>query len=369
MNGRALLAPLLLPLALAACASLPSSGPTANQVTGPLSESNIELVDIQPATPSPLPYEARPLAPWLLTDAPTRGGGIAPGDVLRITVYEAGYSLFSGTDPETGIARPGQASAQGFPPVVVPEGGTIRFPYAGTIRAAGRSAAEVATEIEARLRGKSQAAQVVVAVEPGPRRAVTLSGAVKKPGRVALTEADERLLDAVALADGPEARAADTIVTLTRGTASSSLRLDELTVGSMANVILSPGDRIELVRSPRTMTVMGAAGSVSELPFDDSDFTLSEALARAGGAKDEKADPTGVFVFRLEARPGREGAVPVIYRLNLLQPQSYFAAQRFAMREKDVMLVANARANQVGKFVQMLNAVIAPALTVDLLTR
>ena len=228
---------------------------------------------------------------------------------------------------------------------------------------------DVAAAIEGRLRGKSQAAQVIVTVEPGPRRSAVLSGAVKKPGRVPLSEAGERLLDAIALAEGPETRPADTLVKLTRGDIVSTARLDEVGAASAANVVLAPGDRIELVRNVRTLTVLGAANSVSELAFDSAELTLSEALARAGGAKDEKADPTGVFVFRYEWRDGAAQPVPVIYRLNLLQPQSYFAAQRFRMREKDVMLVANAQANQIGKFVQMLNAVIAPAITVDLLTR
>jgi polysaccharide export outer membrane protein len=100
-------------------------------------------------------------------------------------------------------------------------------------------------------------------------------------------------------------------------------------------------------------------------------MTLSEALARSGGPLDDKADARGVFIFRYETRnqSGETKLQPVIYRLNLLDPASYFAAQRFQMREKDVMLIANAQSNQIGKFVQMINQLATPALTVDLLTR
>jgi polysaccharide export outer membrane protein len=106
---------------------------------------------------------------------------------------------------------------------------------------------------------------------------------------------------------------------------------------------------------------------VSEIAFDSDRLTLIEALSRAGGPEGEKADPTGVFVFRYEA--SASGEVPVIYRLNLLNPQSYFAAQRFAMREKDVMLIANSKSNQIGKIIQMLNGLTAPTVLLDVITR
>jgi hypothetical protein len=39
------------------------------------------------------------------------------------------------------------------------------------------------------------------------------------------------------------------------------------------------------------------------------------------------------------------------------------------MREKDVLLIANARSNQLGKFVQLLNGLTAPAVLLDVITR
>ncbi len=77
-----------------------------------------------------------------------------------------------------------------------------------------------------------------------------------------------------------------------------------------------------------------------------------------------------MFIFRYERgeRNGVQVAKPVVYRMNLLDPASYFAAQRFEMREKDVMLISNAQNNQLGKFIQLLNLVTAPVVTIDFLS-
>jgi polysaccharide biosynthesis/export protein len=243
----------------------------------------------------------------------------------------------------------------------------VSLPYLGRVDIAGRRPLDVARELERRLRGKSQNPQVVVATERGERHSVILSGDIKQPGRLMLSSAHERLLDSIALAGGPTARIADTLVRLSRNGEMAQLRLQSISPTSAANVMLGPDDRIELIRSVRSFTVLGAAKSVSEIAFDSDQLTLSEALARAGGPLDDRADARGVFIFRFESGGGTEK--PVIYRLDLLQPQSYFSAQRFQMREKDIMLIANARSNQLNKFVQMINQLVSPAVAVDILTR
>ena len=367
--GTALLA--LAVLVLGGCAALPAAAPTSRQLVGGLKPGDAEVIEIVPGTPSGRAALQTALLPWLIEDGLGANDRFVPGDGLTITAYEIGYPLF-GSNPggEATSAGP-NATARSFPVIIVPENGVIEFPYAGAIGVAGTSPDEVARQLEGRLRSKSRFIQILVTALPGPGRAVLLSGDVARPGRVALSPARERLLDAVALAGGPTARRADTIVRLTRGSAVNELRFDEISADSRQNVVLAPGDRVELARNTRTLTVLGAAQKVTEVPFDSVSLMLSEALARAGGPLDDKADARGVFIFRYEMRlRGAESMLqPVIYRLNLLDPASYFAAQRFEMREKDVMLIANARSNQISKFIQMINQLTTPVLTADLLTR
>ena len=91
-------------------------------------------------------------------------------------------------------------------------------------------------------------------------------------------------------------------------------------------------------------------------------------MAEAGGFVDTVADPSGVFLFRFESRQlvtaihpdlprMSEDRVPVVYRVNLRSSDGYFLAQQFAMRDKDVILVANSDGTQLLKFFALLRGV------------
>jgi len=360
-------------LVLSGCAALPAAAPTAGQITRPAAPAGIAVIDIVATPPQGAAVDvSAPSADWPIADALPWSGEIGVGDTLNVTVFEVGYSLFAaGSQGADSPDKAPSASGRALPRMEVGESGSIAMPYIGAVHVVGRSAPDVAREIERRLRGLSQSAQAIVSVERGPAQSVVISGDVKAPGRQPLTLAGERVLDVVAQAGGPSSRAADTEVRLTRRDQTADIRLDRLRVGSAANVRLAPGDHIELIRDVRSLTVLGAAHTVSELSFDSDKLSLAEAIARAGGPVDERADATGVFVFRFEPAQveGKVRDVPVIYRLNLLDPRSYFASQRFYMHQKDVLLIANARSAQFGKLVQLLNTMVSPAITVDLLTR
>jgi polysaccharide export outer membrane protein len=94
-------------------------------------------------------------------------------------------------------------------------------------------------------------------------------------------------------------------------------------------------------------------------------------VAKASGLSNERADASGVFLFRFEPRSTAErfatkpiGAggdvVPVIYRLNLKDPNQYFFAQGIAMRDRDVIYVADASTVALQKFLTILGAAFAP---------
>ena len=56
----------------------------------------------------------------------------------------------------------------------------------------------------------------------------------------------------------------------------------------------------------------------------------------------------------------RDGQVPVVYTINLKDPASFFIAQNFPMRNKDVLYVANAQATELQKFLNLVGSVIYP---------
>jgi polysaccharide export outer membrane protein len=85
---------------------------------------------------------------------------------------------------------------------------------------------------------------------------------------------------------------------------------------------------------------------------------------------DLRADARQVFLYRLEDReiltamkvkldrfPASQRLIPTVYRANFRDPSSFFVGQRFPMRHKDVIYVANADSVEVVKFLNYLRAI------------
>lgn len=362
---------------LGGCASLPSNGPTVpairNSANSNQNTLDFKIVDITPqnATIAPerndlglLQLEAMSTMPL-----PPHSDQIRKGDDLTISVYEVGVTLFNGTSSvvETTDVRSPTAGAQTMS-AHVRDDGTITLPYIGVLRADDADTAELEQRIRERLRPLSQSPQVQVAIAKSVQNAAYLSGAITKPGRVPLTAARERLLDVVAIAGGAQsttsgADSLDLDVHLVRGDKAVSVRLGDLRAEDMANLVIMPGDRIELRRAARSFTVFGATDHVAQIPFSAEKVSLAEALARAYGPSDARANARGVYLFRFERDSAGKMKMPVVYHIDMMKPQSYFLAQMFEMQDKDVILFANSRASLAQKLAAMLGNLFSPATT------
>src|SRR5262249_35147947 len=146
----------------------------------------------------------------------------------------------------------------------------------------------------------------------------------------------DRVLDLIAAAGGPRGSVHETAVRLSRGGATLTISMEELVSDPAENIYAEPGDVLTLVHAPQTFTVFGATGNNSEINFPGPTLTLIEALAKAGGLQDFRADPAGIFLFRWEAPAVAEAlgrkpiqptpiGVPTIYQLNLRDTKAYFA--------------------------------------------
>lgn len=351
------------------CASMPASGPTAKELLrGTEIDHNkigMRIVDIDASVIDSISqvdaYRQAGSITLALLSRQGRADAVGPGDQLDISVFEVGATLFGGARMGVEGFNP-SAQAQRFPAVVVDREGAIHLPYAGTINVAGHTPDEIATLVERRYRGKSQNPQVIVAVDNNISNTVYVTGDVRRPGRIGLSLQNEHLLDVIGIAGGSVAQTQDMVVRVTRDGRQIEQRLDSVRASSLQDLVLVPGDRIELLRQPQTYVVLGAANRPAQVSFDQSNLTLAEAIGRAGGPNDASANPKAVFLFRYasDASGGSEQLTPTIYRLNLLEPSSYFLAQRFAMRDKDVLYVSNAGVNRTAKFVSIINQLFSP---------
>jgi polysaccharide export outer membrane protein len=355
-------------LTLGGCASLPSSGPTGVEIrraaTPKAGQYPFTLVEVlNPATIPAAP--ANPI-PSLAAMPPQPTDLLGPGDVLNISVYEAGVSLF-GTALRT-VAVAGatgmdtSSTAERLPPIRVDDYGYIRVPFVGRIRAAGHTVAELQSIIQSGLKGMSQDPQVMITVEQSITNSLILAGEVTRPGRLVLSTNRESLVDAIALAGGYRGQAKDAVARVQRDGQTFEIRLSDLLDAPQDDVQVAPGDRITLVSRPQSFSVLGAPNKSEEIDFPRGRLTLAEAVALAGGANPNAGDAGAVFIFRYV--PQANGTEqPTVYHLNMMQPGAYLLSQRFQMRDRDVLYVGNARANQLTKFVNLLSQLFVPVAT------
>jgi len=117
-------------------------------------------------------------------------------------------------------------------------------------------------------------------------------------------------------------------------------------------------------------TVGQTTGLTGQFAFEQERLSLNEAVAKAGGLLDSRANPGQVFLYRMEFRETLEALkadlkkfgrdqklIPTVYRANFRDPSSFFFAQSFPMRHKDIIYVSNADAVEVVKFLAYLNSI------------
>jgi polysaccharide export outer membrane protein len=302
------------------------------------------------------------------TELPPAAGLIGIGDQISITIFESGSGgLFL---PREGGTRAGNFVT--IPTQQVGNDGNIEMPYAGTLHVAGSTPHAVSNIIQARLANRALEPQAVVAVVERRAGQISVLGEVSNGTHFPLDPGGARIVEAIARAGGPRFPAYDSMVTLQRHGQVYHALLSEIAQNGQQNVELQSGDVVYVAHEPRYFVAMGALGQAAalstpslRLPFEDSHISLADALAKTGGLLDERANATGVFVYRSEPRaklqalgvsaPGDMPAmVPTVYLVNLRDPAGLFYARKFAVHNEDVLFASNAPATDVGKYLSLI---------------
>src|SRR5690606_31927608 len=129
------------------------------------------------------------------------------GDELLVNIWEASSDGLFSTIENKQVALT----------VAVDDRGQIFVPYAGRIRAAGRSVEALRQAIEAGLAGKAVEPQVQVLQTGAVSSSITVVGDVAAPGHYQLAIRGLRLLEAIAEAGGTLQATFESVATITRG--------------------------------------------------------------------------------------------------------------------------------------------------------
>lgn len=308
------------------------------------------------------------------------GGGPPPvirvgvGDVVQVSVFEsAAGGLF--IPAEAGI-RPGNYVT--LPPQHIDQSRTFTVPYAGEIVAAGRTIKEIEQEIESKLSKRAIEPQIMLSlIERNAPQVAVVGDVINGANKFPIQLGGERILDMISRAGGIKFPGYESFVTLQRGKKKATVYFPTLVRNAAENIFVAPGDAIYVYRDQQKYVAIGALGSVGQtsgltgqFTFDQERLSLNEAVAKAGGLLDSRADPRQVFLYRLEYRDAlekmgvdltkfspQERLIPTVYRANYRDPSNFFAAQSFQMRHKDIIYVSNADAVEVVKFLDYISAI------------
>ena len=347
---------LSLALLLAACAQMPTSGPSAEAVreASTSAAQAVQVVDVDDRVVRQIQATRKTrMFSETLAGTNTTGLRIGAGDALEMHIWEAPPATLFGAgavDPRA----PSTARSVTLPEQTVDHEGMLTVPFAGRVKAAGLTPRELEVEVARRLQGKANQAEVVVRLTRSPSASVTVVGEVSSSIRMPLTAGRERLLDALAAAGGVRQPVSKMTLQVTRGTEFHSLPLDLVIRDPAAERGAAAGRRHH-----RAVPAAELHGARCDRPQRGDQLRGPGHLAGAGpGARRraarQRSDAQGLFLFRLEppdtlAWPRQpvattpDGLVPVVYRIDLRNPASFFVMQGFQMNNRDVLYVSNAR--------------------------
>lgn len=298
---------------------------------------------------------------------------VGVGDVLQVSVFESGTGgLFQ---PSDNIPRP--TNFVTLPLQTVDGSGAITVPYAGRIQVSGRGVSEVESVITKKLVSRAVEPQVMVTIAEQNAASVTVLGDTLNSANRIKISGSERILDVISKAGGTKFPGYELFVTVQRGTRRGTVHFPTLVNNPASNIYVAPGDTIYVYRKLEKFVALGALGSTGQtqgltgqFAFDQEQLSLTEAIAKAGGLQDTRANPAQVFLYRMEQRDllDRIGIelihfspdqqfIPTIYRVNFRDPSGFFTAQKFRMRDRDVIYAANADSTEVVKFLEYARAV------------
>jgi len=345
-------------LALGGCAQvLPSDGPSKVAVTSTASELTFELFPIDETVVHVTKRFHEPRFTEALGNSKPGAPVLGVGDTIRVTIWE---SLDAGLFTSTG----GRNAT--IEDVIVDRQGYVFLPYGGRIKVAGMTIEQARQAVQTRLEQETLRPQVELRLVTNESHKVAVTGAVGSPGMYPLSSAEGtgKLVELITLAGGSKAPPYRTDVTVIRDGRKATVNLERLYQDPRYDIYLQANDRVVLADVPRTFSALGAISKSGQYEFTKSDYRLIDALSVAGGLSDDRANKTGVFLFRFEdgritdelrRLAGKEplglAKVETVYQLDLQDPRAIFYAREFQMIDNDVIFVTNAPVHEWDKVI------------------
>ncbi len=257
---------------------------------------------------------------------------IGTGDQLLITIWEHPQL----TNPGGTTQNLDSASR------LVREDGTMFYPYAGNVEAAGKTVEELRRELTSRLSRVLTSPQLDVSLARTRSQRVSLSGAFLNKVPLDIATVPISLSEALGRATVESEKADFSNLTLTRDGKVYVLDLDELTKSGapIDQVFLRPGDAVHLpYNDQKKIYLMGEVRNPRSLTYRTSTISLADAIGQGGSLVQTSAKANAAYVIRNTSVDPSVVTQASVYQLDLNDPLALVMSDRFQLKAGDIVYV------------------------------
>lgn len=291
---------------------------------------------------------------------------IGRDDIIGVTVWD--HPELSTTTPTT--APESTAGAPPLPQVAgaapsdqaghrVGSDGAIFFPTLGRVKLAGLTIEGARTKFQQLLAKNVRDPQVDVRVVAYRSQRIQMTGEIKSPGTMAVTDVPLTLVDAIARAGGETPQADLSRVHLTRSGVTSEIDAQSiLEHGRMKeNVLLEAGDVVNVPdRSDARVFAIGEIIKPQIVQIPRAGLTLADALATVQSIDVKSADPRQIYVIRGAAENLQK---PTVFRLDMTQIDALLLQTQFVLQPLDVVYVGTSSAVRFNRVLEQITPTIS----------
>src|SRR5690554_2506205 len=270
---------------------------------------------------------------------------VGRGDVLNITVWNHPEL----TIPAGSMRSPKEAGNW------VHNDGSIFYPYIGRLQVDGLKITEIRELLAEKLAEYIEEPQVDVTVAGFLSQRIYVTGEVKSPGIIPITNVPTSLIEAINASGGLTPESNWENVTQLRNGKERKLNLRKLyQLGDTEqNILLKGSDVVHVARSDdNKVFVLGEVRQPKSYVIGQNGMTLAEALADAGGLYEHSARASGVFVIR-QAQPDSD-RIADVFQLNAKNATALILAEQFDLQQRDIVYVTAAPISRWNRVISQL---------------
>lgn len=281
---------------------------------------------------------------------------VGPRDFINIIIWNHPGLLSAKADSDGN-------SLSGFQ---VQQDGTLFFPFAGIIKASGKTVEEIRLELTKKLTKVIKTPQISVSVARFASQRVYVLGEVNEPKLIALQGYPLTVMEAMALAGGVTEHASSKKAYLLRNGKKLEIAIGEmLSKGQIQhNIALKDGDVLHFPDNrTEKVYVTGEVLQPREVKMLAGELSLSAALMASGGLDPLAADAKNVYVIR-----AGETKKPKMFHLNMQEADAFIIGDSFRLQPRDVVYVATAGVTQWNRVLNLLMPSIQSLFYLDVLS-